>query len=120
LKTSAAGSTIPTKSIASSPPCPVPSSPGRRRGSGGSGTGKTTLLYKAFKEVNKGSYIDYPAQTIGDCVSHGFGHGVDLLGAVQIALGHKNEVFHQTATEAIYGWPASTSAASEARSPMVP
>ena len=69
----------------------------------GSGTGKTTLLYKAFKEVNKGSYIDYPAQTIGDCVSHGYGHGVDLLEAVQIALGHSNEVFHQTATEAIYG-----------------
>ena len=69
----------------------------------GSGSGKTTLLYKAFKDVNKGSYIDYPAQTIGDCVSHGFGHGVDLLEAVQIALGHSNEEFHQTATEAIYG-----------------
>ncbi len=69
----------------------------------GSGTGKTTLLYKAFKDVNKGSYIDYPAQTIGDCVSHGFGHGVDLLEAVQIAIGRKNEAFHQTATEAIYG-----------------
>jgi hypothetical protein len=72
-------------------------------GLGGSGSGKTTLLYKAFKEVNKGSYIDYPSQTIGDCVSHGYGHGVDLLEAVQIALGRKNEVFHQTATEAIYG-----------------
>ena len=65
--------------------------------------GKTTLLYKAFKDVNGGSYIDYPAQTIGDCVSHGFGHGVDLLEAVQIALGHKTEAFKQTATEAIYG-----------------
>ena len=70
---------------------------------GGSGTGKTTLLYKAFKDVNKGSYIDYPAQTIGDCVSHGYGHGVDLLEAVQIAIGRKNETFHQTATEAVYG-----------------
>lgn len=69
----------------------------------GSGTGKTTLLYKAFKDVNKGSYIDYPAQTIGDCVSQGFGHGVDLLEAVQIAIVRKNEAFHQTATEAIYG-----------------
>ena len=37
----------------------------------GSGTGKTTLLYKAFKDVNNGAYIDYPAQTIGDCVSQG-------------------------------------------------
>ncbi len=68
----------------------------------GSGTGKTTLLYKAFKDINGGSYIDYPAQTIGDCVSHGFGHGTDLLEAVQISIGHKAETFEQTATEAIY------------------
>ncbi len=71
-------------------------------GLSGSGEGKTTLLYKAFKEVNAGSYIDYPAQTIGDCVSHGFGHGTDLLEAVQIAVGRKAETFQQTATEAIY------------------
>ena len=69
----------------------------------GSGTDKTTLLYKAFKDANNGSYIPYPAQTIGDCVSQGFGHGVDLLGAVQITIGRKNEVLKQTATEAIYG-----------------
>lgn len=69
----------------------------------GSGADKTTLLYKAFKEANAGAYIDYPAQTIGDCVSHGFGHGVDLLESVQIAIGKKNEVLKQTATEAIYG-----------------
>jgi hypothetical protein len=68
----------------------------------GSGAGKTTLLYKAFKDVN-GDYVDYPAQKIGDCVSHGFGHGVDLLECVQIAIGKKNEEFKQTATEAIYG-----------------
>ena len=69
----------------------------------GGGSGKTTLLYKAFKEVNGGSYIDYPAQQIGDCVSHGFGHGVDLLECVQIATSHKSESLKQTATEAIYG-----------------
>src|SRR5436305_790065 len=69
----------------------------------GSGAGQTTLLYKAFKDVNDGRYIDYPAQAIGDCVSHGFGHGIDLLEAVQIALGHKAAEFKQTATEAIYG-----------------
>jgi hypothetical protein len=67
-----------------------------------SGAGKTTLLYKAFQEVN-GEYIKYPAQTIGDCVSHGFGHGVDLLEAVQIAIGKKAEAFKQTSTEAVYG-----------------
>jgi hypothetical protein len=69
----------------------------------GSGAGKTVLLYKAFKEVNGGSYIDYIAQAIGDCVSMGFGHGIDLLEAVQIAIGKKAEAFHQTATEAVYG-----------------
>jgi hypothetical protein len=69
----------------------------------GSGTGQTTLLYKAYKDVNGGRYIDYPAQTIGDCVSHGFGHGIDLLEAVQVTQEHRPEVFKQTATEAIYG-----------------
>jgi hypothetical protein len=68
----------------------------------GAGAGKTTLLYKAFTDVN-GGYIPYPAQEIGDCVSHGFGHGVDLLECVQIALGHKAEALQQTATEAVYG-----------------
>lgn len=67
------------------------------------GSGKTVLLYQAFKEVNGGSFIDYPAQTIGDCVSQGFGHGVDLLEAVQISIGKKADLFKQTATEAIYG-----------------
>jgi hypothetical protein len=69
----------------------------------GSGEGKQTLLYKAFKDANGGSYVDYPAQTIGDCVSHGTGHGVDLVACVQIAIGKANEEFKQTATEAIYG-----------------
>jgi len=69
----------------------------------GAGAGKTVMLYKAYKDVNDGKYIDYPAQQIGDCVSHGFGHGVDLLEAIQIALGHKAESFKQTATEAVYG-----------------
>jgi hypothetical protein len=69
----------------------------------GSGAGQTTLLYEAFKDVNGGRYIDYPAQEIGDCVSHGFGHGIDLLEAVQIAIRRKSDEFQQTATEAIYG-----------------
>ena len=68
-----------------------------------SGAGQTAPLYKAFRDVNQGQYINYPAQTIGDCVSHGFGHGIDLLEAVQISVGQRNEEFKQTATEAIYG-----------------
>lgn len=68
----------------------------------GAGEGKTTLLYKAWKSVNNGSYLDYPAQTIGDCVSHGFGHAIDLLEAVDLALNKKRIEFKQTATEAVY------------------
>jgi hypothetical protein len=68
-----------------------------------SGAGKTVLLYKAFKDVNGGRYIDYPAQAIGDCVSQSFGHGIDLLEAVQIGTGKAPQRFQQTATEAIYG-----------------
>jgi hypothetical protein len=67
----------------------------------GSGAGRTTLLYKAWKDVN-GQYIDYPAQVIGCCVSRGFEHGVDLLECVQIALGHKAEKFTPTSHEFIY------------------
>src|SRR5277367_6318027 len=63
---------------------------------GGSGAGQTTLLYQAFKDVNDGQYIDYPEQAIGDCVSHGFGHGIDLLEAVQIGISHTGEAFKQT------------------------
>jgi hypothetical protein len=69
----------------------------------GSGANQTTLLYKAFKDVNNGQYLDYPAQQIGDCTSFGHGHGIDLLEAVQIVIGKKNEEFKQTATEAVYG-----------------
>jgi hypothetical protein len=69
----------------------------------GSGAGQTVLLYKAFKDVNGGAYIDYGRQQIGDCVSFGFGHGVDLLEAVQIAVGKQREEFKQTCTEAVYG-----------------
>ena len=72
-------------------------------GLSGSGTDRTTLLYKAFRDANQGGYLDYPAQTIGDCVSHGFGHGIDLLEAVQITIGRQRQLLKQTATEAIYG-----------------
>jgi len=70
---------------------------------GGAGEGRTSLLYKAFPAVNGGRYIGYPAQEIGDCVGHGFGHGVDLLEAVQIVLGDEPQAFEPTATEAVYG-----------------
>ena len=67
------------------------------------GADHTVMLYKAFKEVNGGSYSDYPPQEIGDCVSQSFGHGIDLREAVQIAVRTDSLAFEPTATEAIYG-----------------
>jgi len=69
----------------------------------GTGADRTILLYKAFKDVNSGQYPEYPAQQIGDCVSQSFGHGVDLLEAVQIVLQNRPDLWVPTATEAIYG-----------------
>ncbi|WP_435005799.1 hypothetical protein P12x_003573 [Tundrisphaera lichenicola] len=69
----------------------------------GSGTDETVLLYKAFKDVNQGAYFDYPAQTIGDCVGQGFGHGIDLLSAAEISIRGENMGFVPTSTEAVYG-----------------
>lgn len=68
----------------------------------GQSDGSPLLLYKALKEVNGGAYPDYPAQTIGDCVSHGHGHGNDVLQAVEIATGEADQVFKPTCTEFIY------------------
>jgi hypothetical protein len=68
----------------------------------GSGENKTTLLYKAWKDVI-GHYFPYPAQQIGCCVGRGFSEGVDLLECVEIAVGKEAEVFTPTSHEAVYG-----------------
>lgn len=68
----------------------------------GAGTERTTLLYKAWREVNGGSDPDYPAQAIGDCVGHAFSRGVDLLSAVEIAFGRESETYRPTSSEAVY------------------
>lgn len=62
--------------------------------------GQPILLYKAFQDV-LGAVPEYPAQEIGDCVSFGHAHGLDLLQCVEIALGEPSE-FRETATEFIY------------------
>jgi hypothetical protein len=62
---------------------------------------KPILLYKAWKDV-LGKYPDYPAQTIGECVSFGHGHANDLRQCVEIALGEPSE-YRETDTEFIYG-----------------
>jgi hypothetical protein len=68
----------------------------------GTGENKTTLLYKAWKDV-LGHYFAYPAQQIGCCVGRGFSEGVDLLECVEIAVGKEAETFTPTSHEAIYG-----------------
>lgn len=64
---------------------------------------KSTLLYKCWEAVYSGM-PDYPAQQIGDCVSFGNGHGIDLLETVEVYLGDLElDAVHRTATEALYG-----------------
>lgn len=60
------------------------------------------LLYRANLEVWGGAWRDYAAQTIGDCVSHGWGHGLDMLQCIEIALDGAGE-YSETDTEFIYG-----------------
>jgi hypothetical protein len=65
-----------------------------------SGKGKVVLLHKALFQVAPG-YRTHE-QTIGDCVSHGWGSGIDVLKAVQIAAGAREEWTGETATEIVY------------------
>jgi hypothetical protein len=75
---------------------------------GAAGAGDADLLlYLAMKETI-GSYFNYVAQTIGDCESHGHGHGNDLLQCVEYILaggakgGLKQDEI-ETSTEFLYG-----------------
>jgi hypothetical protein len=65
-----------------------------------SGEGKVALLYKSLLAVFPGWRCH--EQTIGDCVSHGFGLGVDILKAVQIQVGARENWTGETATEIVY------------------
>lgn len=65
----------------------------------GSGEGKKALLWKFFEQVS-GPFVPHN-QTIGDCVSMGYGLGVDFLDAIQIAHG-KGSWVAKAATEVIY------------------
>jgi len=66
------------------------------------GKGKQVFLWKYFEEVT-GSPLVPHLQEIGDCVSHAFGLGVDLLTAVQmLMLGKPERWVAKAATEIIY------------------
>jgi len=68
----------------------------------GSGRGKVVLLWKYFEEVTKNPLVPH-LQEIGDCVSHGFGLGIDILSAVQMLMYSKPERWvAKVATEVLY------------------
>jgi hypothetical protein len=63
---------------------------------------KPIMLWKAWEAL--GGVPQYPAQTIGDCVSMGHGHGNDLLEAVEYCLDTLlDAAIVGTCTEFIYG-----------------
>jgi hypothetical protein len=65
------------------------------------GKGKVVLLYE-FLKAHFGGKFPIHTQTIGDCVSHGWGLGVDVLVATQIKAGASEEFKGPSATEIIY------------------
>lgn len=64
------------------------------------GKGKVVLHYQAVRQV-VGKDICH-AQTIGDCVSQGYGLLVDYLKCIQITQGQRAEFKGETSTEVIY------------------
>ena len=68
----------------------------------GTGIGKTVLLWKYLDQVMGEKFVPHKQGT-GDCVSHAFGLGVDILGATQICMKHSPQQFlAPTSTEIIY------------------
>lgn len=69
------------------------------------GDDEPVLLYRALVEVYQEKYgkpWKTETQKIGDCVSHGWAHGVAASAAVKYQLGEISE-WQMPATEAIYG-----------------
>lgn len=68
----------------------------------GTGRGKKVFLWKYFEEITGSALVPH-RQTIGDCVGHAFGLGVDVLTAVQMLMLKKPERWiAKAATEIIY------------------
>jgi hypothetical protein len=68
----------------------------------GTGKGKKVLLYKLFEQITGRPLVPH-YQQCGDCVSHAFGLGVDVLTAVRILMqGRSERWIAKSATELIY------------------
>jgi hypothetical protein len=65
------------------------------------GAGKIILLTKFLEQQLSGRFPIH-TQTIGDCVSHGWGLGVDILSATQIQAGAAESFPGESATEIVY------------------
>ncbi len=69
----------------------------------GTGSGKQALLWPFFEKVTGGPLKPH-YQEIGDCVSHAYGLGIDILTGVQIAKRNSPQRWvAPAATEVIYG-----------------
>jgi hypothetical protein len=65
------------------------------------GAGKVVLLYQFLPQHCGGKFPTHN-QTIGDCVSHGWGLGIDVLQATEIQAGNAGKFPGEEATEIIY------------------
>ena len=69
----------------------------------GTGKGRVVLLYKFLESILGHPFAPY-SQAIGDCVSMGFGRGIDILTAIQIVMRNAPQKWRgEAATEIIYG-----------------
>ncbi len=69
----------------------------------GTGQGKVVLLWPYLEQAYGHKFVPH-AQEIGDCVSHGYGLGVDILTAVQLSRSLVPQAWvAEAATEVIYG-----------------
>lgn len=68
-----------------------------------SGKGKTVLLYKAYAKVVDPELRSHNQGNYGTCVSHAWGLGVDILQAVEIVAGDREQFKAKVSTEYIYG-----------------
>ncbi len=68
----------------------------------GTGRGQRVLLWELFEYVTGGPLVPH-LQEIGDCVSHAWGLGIDILTAIQMTLCNSQEEWvAKAATEIIY------------------
>jgi len=69
----------------------------------GSGAGKVALLHEIYRSVVDQNCTSHNQGSYGTCVSQGWGLGIDVLQAVEIAAGEREKFVAKVSTEYIYG-----------------